>query len=125
MDSGLSTVRNLLYIVLVLVLLAVATNIYVGTQLSENSEELARLGKILQDNLMTSTADQSKQLEDKLDAVNKSVQDAQADMAKQRQAFMDQLNSEAPKIIDRSMDDYIRRKAPQLERQALKQMPRQ
>ena len=34
MDSGLSTVRNLLYIVLVLALLSVFANIYVGTQLA-------------------------------------------------------------------------------------------
>lgn len=44
MDSGYSTVRNLLYIVLVLTVLSIFANFYVASQLARNSDELARMG---------------------------------------------------------------------------------
>ncbi len=68
MDSGISTVRNLLYIVLVLALLSIFANIYVGTQLSQNSDELARLGLLLQKQMMSTAMEQSQQLQKKMDS---------------------------------------------------------
>ncbi len=125
MDSGLSTVRNLLYIVLVLALLAVATNFYVATQLSQNSEELSRLSTLLEKQLGTTGIDQSQKLIDRLDQAHRDADAIDGKLAKAREDFMTDLNNKAPGIVERAMDKYIQKKAPQLERQALKQMPRQ
>ena len=70
MDSGLSTVRNLLYIVLVLALLSVFANVYVGTQLAQNSDELASLRLLLQKQMMGSAMNQSQQLQKKMDMLD-------------------------------------------------------
>jgi hypothetical protein len=125
MDSGLSTVRNLLYIVLVLALLAVATNLYVATQLSQNSEELSRLSTLLEKQLGTSGIDQSQKLIDRLDQAHRDADAIDGKLAKAREDFMADLNNKAPGIVERAMDKYIQKKAPQLERQAIRQMPRQ
>ena len=130
MDNGLSTVRNLLWIVLVLALLSIFADMYVGVQLSQNSDELARLGLLLQKQLAQSVVGQSQQLQDKMDMLDRDasgidakLQKAQNDMdAKMKKAqddFVVRMNAELPRI----MDNYIRTRAPQIERQAMKQVP--
>ena len=130
MDNGLSTVRNLLWIVLVLALLSIFADMYVGVQLSQNSDELARLGLLLQKQLAQSVVGQSQQLQDKMDMLDRDasgidakLQKAQNDMdAKMKKAQDDlvvRMNAELPRI----MDNYIRTRAPQIERQAMKQVP--
>jgi hypothetical protein len=126
MDSGLSTVRNLLYIVLVLALLSVVANLYVGVQLGENSDELKRLGLLLQKQLMTSAVEQSQQLQAKMDKADADLQRANDEMAHMDQKMKDaqdamvkRMQVELPKI----MDNYIRTRAPQIEREAAKQIP--
>jgi len=120
MDSGISTVRNLLYIVLVLALLSFLSNLYVGTQLSQNSAELASLSLLLQKQLMGSAINQSEQLQKKMDmldqdaaGIDKKLQDAQ-------DSFVVRMNRELPI----TMDNYFKSRAPMIERQALKQVPR-
>ena len=88
MDSGLSTVRNLLYIVLVLALLSVLANIYVGTQLAQNSDELARLGLLLQKQLMGSAVEQSKQLQKKMDMLDQDAAGIDAKLQKAQDDFV-------------------------------------
>ena len=51
MDSGISTVRNLLYIVLVLAILSIFANVYLGMQLSKNSDELVGFGQLLDEQM--------------------------------------------------------------------------
>jgi hypothetical protein len=130
MDNGLSTVRNLLWIVLVLALLSIFADMYVGVQLSQNSDELARLGLLLQKQLGQTVIGQSQQLQDKMDMLDRDasgidakLQKAQNDMdAKMKKAQDDlvvRMNAELPRI----MDNYIRTRAPQIERQAMKQVP--
>src|ERR1700691_4875430 len=103
MDSGLSTVRNLLYIVLVLALLAVATNLYVATQLSQNSEELSRLSTLLEKHLGTSGIDHSQKLIDRLDQAHRDADAIDGKLAKSREDFMSDLNNKAPGIVERAM----------------------
>ena len=52
MDAGLSTLRNLLYVVIVLVLLSALSGFYVATELARNSDELASLRLLLQKEMM-------------------------------------------------------------------------
>src|SRR5208337_2365391 len=73
MDNGISTVRNLLYIVLVLALLSVLANVYVGTQLAQNSEELRSMGVLLQKQVMGSAINQSEQLQKKMDMLDQDA----------------------------------------------------
>ena len=119
MDSGLSTVRNLLYIVLVLALLSVFANIYVGTQLAANSEELSNLGVLLQKQLMTTGVQKADELGAKMDQLNKDADGIDAKMKSAQDDFFKRLNAELPKTLDR----YIASRAPKLEREAAKQIP--
>ena len=119
MDSGISTVRNLLYIVLVLALLSILANFYVGTQLAQNSDELARLGLLLQKQMMGSAIEQSEQLQKKMDMLDQDAAGIDAKLQKAQDDFVARMNVELPRI----MDNYIKTRAPQIERQAMKQVP--
>jgi hypothetical protein len=123
MDSGLSTVRNLLYIVLVLALLSVFANIYVGTQLATNSEELSRLGLLLQKQLMTNGVEQSGKLQQKMEKLNQDADGIDAKLQKAQDDFVVRMNHDLPPLIDRTMDNYIKTRMPTMERQAMKQVP--
>jgi hypothetical protein len=119
MDSGVSTVRNLLYIVLVLALLSVLANVYVGTQLAQNSDELASLRLLLQKQMMGSAINQSEQLQKKMDMLDQDAASIDAKLQKAQDDFVARMNVELPRI----MDNYIKTRAPQIERQAMKQIP--
>ena len=120
MDSGVSTVRNLLYIVLVLTLLSVVANFYVATQLARNSDELARLGLVLQKQMMGSALEQSEQLQKKMEQLNQDAAGIDAKLQKAQDNFVARMNVELPRI----MDNYIKSRAPMIEKQAMKQIPR-
>ncbi len=122
MDSGISTVRNLLYIVLVLVVLALGTNFYVAAELEHNSQELAGLRLLLRRQLMGTALTQAEELQKRMDALNESASGIDANM-KQAQEEMDaklkkaqddfvaRMNVELPKM----MDNYIRQRAKGLQ----------
>jgi uncharacterized protein YoxC len=120
MDSGISTVRNLIYIVLVLTLLSIFANFYVASQLSRNSDELDRLGLLLQKQMMGSAVEQSQQLQKKMDQLNQDAAGIDAKLQKAQDAFVARMNVELPRI----MDNYVKTRAPAIERQAMKQVPR-
>lgn len=126
MDTGYSTVRNLLYIVLVLVVLSILSNFYVSSQLARNSDELARLGLLLQKQLMGSALTQAEELQKRMDALNqaaggidaklKQAQDEMdAKMKKAQDEFVARMQVELPKM----MDNYIKQRAPVVQRQLL------
>jgi len=119
MDSGISTVRNLLYIVLVLVVLSVAANVYLGMQLAQNSEELARLGVLLQKQMMSTAAEQSQELQQKMQKLDQDADGIDAKLQRAQDDFVKRMNVELPRI----MDNYIKTRAPQIEKQAMKQVP--
>ncbi|MFZ0960672.1 MAG: hypothetical protein WAO35_07175 [Terriglobia bacterium] len=123
MDSGISTVRNLLYIVLVLALLSVFANIYVGTQLAQNSDELARLGLLLQKQMEQNVIGQSEQLQKKMDMLDQDAAGIDAKLQKAQNDFVARMNAELPPLIDRTMDNYVKTRAPMIEKQAMKQVP--
>jgi hypothetical protein len=124
MDSGISTVRNLLYFVLVLVILALASNFYVASQLEHNSQELASLRLLLQKQLMGSALTQAEELQNRMEALNESATGIDAKM-KQAQEEMDgklkkaqddfvaRMNVELPKM----MDNYIKQRVPLVQKQ--------
>jgi citrate synthase len=124
MDTGYSTVRNLLYVVLALVVLAILSNFYVASQLDRNSQELASLRLLLQKQLMGTALTQAAELQKRMEALNQSaagidakMQQAQAEMdAKLKKAqddFVARLNVELPRM----MDNYIKQRAPLVQRQ--------
>lgn len=124
MDPGYSTVRNLLYIMLVLVILAVLSNFYVASQLSRHSDELASMRLLLQKQLMGNVMTQSEELQKRMEALNQSASGIDAKM-KQAQDEMDarlkkaqddfvaRLNVELPRM----MDNYIKQRAPLVQKQ--------
>src|SRR5260370_9815640 len=73
MDTGYSALRNLLWVVLVLVALAVLSNFYVASQLSRNSDELASIRLLLQKQLMGDVMTQSAELQKRMDALNQTA----------------------------------------------------
>ena len=120
MDSGNATVRNLLYIVLVLTVLAVFSNFYVASQLARNSDELARLGLLLQKQMMGTALQQSEQLQQKMDKLNQDAEGIDAKLKKAQDDFVARMNVELPRI----MDNYIKTRAPAIQKQALKEIGR-
>ncbi|MGA3325663.1 MAG: hypothetical protein ABSF45_14415 [Terriglobia bacterium] len=119
MDNGLSTVRNLLYIVLGMTLLSIFANFYVGTELARNSEELDGLRQILAKQMMGTALEQSQQLQQKMEQLNQDAAGIDAKLQKAQDSFVARMNVELPRI----MDNYIKTRAPEIERQALKQVP--
>jgi uncharacterized protein HemX len=122
MDSGISTVRNLLYVVLVLVILALASNFYVVSQLEQNSEELANLQLLIRKQLMGSALTQAEELQKRMEALNESASGIDAKMkqaqdemdAKLKKAqddFVARMNVELPRM----MDNYIKQRAKGLQ----------
>jgi len=126
METGYSTVRNLLYIVLVLVILAILSNFYVGMQLARNSDELASLRQLLAEQVMGSAMAEAEELQRRMDALNQSASGIDAKMrqaqdemdAKLKKAqddFVARMNVELPKM----MDNYIKQRAPVVEKQIM------
>jgi len=119
MDSGYSTVRNLLYIVLVLTLLSIFANFYVGTQLARNSDELDSLRVLLGKQMMGTALEQSQQLQRRMDQLNQDAAGIDAKLQKAQDDFVARMNVELPK----TMDNYFKSRAPMIERQVLQQVP--
>ncbi|HTS69340.1 MAG TPA: hypothetical protein VMO17_10180 [Terriglobia bacterium] len=119
MDSGLSTIRNLLYIVLVLALLSTLANFYLGSQLAQNSDELKTFGRLLQKQMEQNVVGQSEQLQQKMDKLDQDAAGIDAKLQKAQDDFVARMNVELPRI----MDNYIKTRAPMMERQAMKQIP--
>jgi citrate synthase len=130
MDTGYSSIRNLLYVVLVLALLALLSNFYVATQLDRNSQELASLRLLMQKQLMGNALTQADELGKKMDALNQSASGIDAKMkqaqdemdAKLKKAqddFVARMNAELPKM----MDNYVKQRAPLLQRQIEQRAP--
>ena len=122
MDSGVSTVRNLLYGVLVLTLVAVGSNFYVASQLDRNSQELASLRLLLQKQMMGTALTQAEELQKRMDALNQSAAGIDAKMkqaqdqmdAKMKKAqddFVARMNVELPRM----MDNYVKSRAGQIQ----------
>jgi uncharacterized protein YoxC len=120
MDSGYSTVRNLVYIVLVLTLLSIFANFYVASQLARNSDELARMGLLLQKQMMGTALQQSEQLQMKMEQLNQDAAGIDAKLQKAQDSFVARMNVELPRI----MDNYIKSRAPAIEKQVIRQVPR-
>jgi hypothetical protein len=124
MDAGYSTVRNLLYVVIVLVLISILSNFYVASQLARNSDELASLGLFLQKQMMGSVLTQATELEKRMDGLNQSAtgieaklkqaqDEMDAKMKKAQDDFVARMQVELPKM----MDNYIKQRAPLVQRQ--------
>lgn len=132
MDGGNSTIRNLLWFVLVLVVVSILSNLYVASQLARNSNELAGLRLILQKELMGEALTQSEELQKRMDALNQTAggindqmkqaeNEMDAKMQKAQDDFVARMQVELPKI----MDNYIKQRTPMLEQQAERQAEKQ
>jgi len=112
MDTGISTVRNLLYVVLVLVLLTLLSNFYVASQLSRNSDELSLMRSVLQKQLMGTALTQSQQLQERMQALNDSAAGIDAKLQKAQDSFVKRMEAELPRI----MDNYVKQRTPTVQR---------
>jgi hypothetical protein len=112
MDTGISTVRNLLYVVLVLALLALLSNFYVASQLSRNSDELAGVRMLLQKQLMGTALTQSQQLQERMQALNDSAAGIDAKLQAAQDSFVKRMEVELPRI----MDNYVKQRTPTVQR---------
>src|SRR5512140_2351452 len=101
MDSGISSVKTLLYVVLVLCLIAVGTNFYVASQLDRNSQELASLRLLLQKQMMGTALTQAEEMQKKMEALNQSASGIDAKMQKAQDDFVIRMNKELPAMMDR------------------------
>ena len=126
MDAGYSTLRNLLYIVIVLVVLSILSNFYVSSQLARNSDELASLRMLLQIQMMGTALTQAEELQKRMDALNQSAagidakmkqaqDEMDAKMKKAQDEFVARMQVELPKM----MDNYIKQRTPLVEKQLM------
>lgn len=124
MDAGYSAVRNLLYIVIVLVVLSILFSFYVSSQLARNSDELASLRVLLRKEMMGTALTQAEELQKRMDALNQSAagidakmkqaqDEMDAKMKKAQDEFVARMQVELPKI----MDNYIKQRTPLVEKQ--------
>ena len=124
MDSTNSALRNLLFFVIALVIIAILSNFWVASQVDKNSQELASLRLLMQKQMMGTALTQAEELQKRMDALNQSAAGIDAKM-KQAQDEMDgklrkaqddfvaRMNVELPK----TMDNYIKTRAPLVQRQ--------
>jgi len=129
MDAQLSTLRNLLWFVLVLALLAVLSNFYVASQLARNSDELASIRLLLQKDMLGKALTQSEELQKRMDSLNASASgmdeklkraqdEMEAKLRKAQDDFVARMKSELPQI----MDNYAQSRAPKLQKEAEQQL---
>jgi outer membrane murein-binding lipoprotein Lpp len=118
MEQGYSALRNLLLIVLVLAALAVLSNFYVASQLSRNSDELASMRLMLQKQMMGDVMSQSQELQKRMDALNQDAAGIDGKLQKAQDDFVARMNVELPRI----MDNYVKSRTPNLEKQAQKEL---
>jgi hypothetical protein len=111
MDTGLSTLRNLLYVVIVLVLLSVLSGFYVATELARNSDELASLRLLLQKEMMGTALTHAQELEKQMDALNQSAAGIDAKLKKAQDDFVVRMQVELPRI----MDNYVKQRGSLVE----------
>jgi len=106
MDAGLSTIRNLLYVVTVLILLSALSGFYVATQLARNSDELASLRLLLQKEMMGTALTHAEELEKQMDALNQSAAGIDGKLKKAQDDLVARMQVELPRI----MDNYIKQR---------------
>jgi hypothetical protein len=111
MDAGLSTIRNLLWAVIVLVVLSAFSGFYVAEQLARNSDELASLRLLLQKEMMGTALTQAQELEKQMDALNQNAAGIDAKLQKAQDDFVARMQVELPRI----MDNYVKERGSLLE----------
>lgn len=100
MDTGYSTLRSLLYLVMVLVVIAILSNFYVAQQVSKNSEELSRLYQLMQKQVMVSGMAQAEKLQERMEALNKDADGIDAKLKKAQDDLVVRMQTDLPPIID-------------------------
>jgi H2-forming N5,N10-methylenetetrahydromethanopterin dehydrogenase-like enzyme len=124
MDSTNSALRNLLFFVIALVIIAILSNFWVASQIDRNTQELASLRLLMAKQMMGNALTQAEELQKRMDALNQSaagidakMKQAQEEMdAKLRKAqddFVARMNVELPK----TMDNYVKSRAPLIQKQ--------
>ena len=111
MDAGLSTIRNLLYVVIVLVLLSALSGFFVATELARNSDELASLRLLLQKEMMGPALAHAEELEKRMDALDQDAAGIDDKLKKAQDDFVVRMQVELPRI----MDDYVKQRGTLVE----------
>jgi len=117
MEARLSTIRNLLWALLVLVVLSALSGFYVAMQLERNSDELASLRLLLQREMMGTALTQAQQLEKEMDALNQNAAGIDAKLQKAQDDFAARMQVELPRI----MDNYIKQRSTILQQKMQQQ----
>ena len=111
MEARLSTIRNLLWAVIVLVVLSALSGFYVAEQLARNSDEPASLRLLLQKEMMGTALTQAQELEKQMDALNQNAGGIDAKLQKAQDDFVARMQVELPRI----MDNYVKERGSLLE----------
>ena len=117
MDAGLSTIRNLLYVVIVLVLLSALSGFYVATELARNSDELASLRLLLQKEMMGPALAHAEELEKRMDALDQDAAGIDDKLKKAQDDFVVRMQVELPRI----MDNYVKQRRSLVEQKIQQQ----
>jgi len=74
----------------------------------------------LQKQMMGTALEQSQQLQQKMEQLNQDAAGIDAKLQKAQDDFVARMNVELPRI----MDNYVKSRAPMIEKQAMKRVPR-
>lgn len=116
MDAGYSTLRNLLFVVLVVGVLAILSSFYVASQLARNNDELASLRQLLAKQLMGSVITEAEELQRRMDTLNTSASGIDAKLKKAQDDLVARMEVEMPRI----MDNYVKQRMPAVEKEIQK-----
>ena len=129
MEPSNSALRNLLFVALLLVTLALLSNYDVASQLSRNSDELATIRLLLQKQLMGQVMTQSEELQKRMDSLNQTasgidqkMKQAQDEMDAKLKKAQDDLVARMQLELPKIMDNYVKTHTPALERQAQQEL---
>jgi hypothetical protein len=122
MDSGISALRNLLFFVIALVIIAILSNFWVASQVDKNTQELASLRLLMQKQMMGTALTQAEELQKRMDALNQSAagidekmkraqDEMDARLRKAQDDFVARMNVELPRM----MDNYVKSRAKGLQ----------
>jgi pSer/pThr/pTyr-binding forkhead associated (FHA) protein len=103
-EQKLSSLRNLVYLLIAMVAVLLGVIFYQSQQIDKNRTELNDMRKQAQ----SAVAQFTPQLDQRLNALDKRLDQAEARMKATEDEFMTRLNRELPRMLDRYVDRKIK-----------------
>ena len=111
-EQKLSSLKNLVYVLLALVAVLLGVIIYQGQQIDKNRAELGDLRKQAQN----AVAQFTPALDQRLNALDRRLDQMDSKMKESEDHFMTRLNNDLPRMLDKYVDDKVKQLATSAEK---------